>query len=61
MNEGKLGAVVWLPAGTYRITQTLEIMESNVVLRGAGVRCRVVSGAAVTVVAAGCGVLQVLG
>lgn len=37
LNEGKTGTVVWLPEGTYKVTQTLEITYSNVVLRGAGV------------------------
>lgn len=29
---------VYLPAGTYLITQSIEITKSNIVLRGAGVR-----------------------
>ena len=36
-NDGNSGVAVLLPAGTYRITQTLEISQSNVVVRGAGV------------------------
>lgn len=37
LNEGKLGVAVYAPPGTYRITQVLEIVASNIVLRGAGV------------------------
>lgn len=37
-NFGREGCVVYLPAGRYRITQTLEILQSNVVMRGDGVR-----------------------
>lgn len=40
LNGGKAGVVVLLPAGRYKITQTLEITQANVVLRGEGVRCR---------------------
>ncbi len=36
-NQGRAGVAVWLPPGQYRITQTLTIGWSNVVLRGAGV------------------------
>ncbi|PRW61133.1 polyadenylate-binding 4 [Chlorella sorokiniana] len=35
-NEGAKGVVVYLPRGRFKITQTLEITQSNVVLRGAG-------------------------
>lgn len=37
-NQGRAGVAVWLPPGSYRVTQTLNIAWSNVVLRGAGVR-----------------------
>lgn len=37
-NEGRQGVAVWMPPGRYRLNQTLEIAQSNVVLRGAGVR-----------------------
>lgn len=40
MNEGRAGVVVLLPAGKYKITQTLEITQSNVVLQGQGVSWR---------------------
>lgn len=36
-NQGRAGVAVWLPPGSYRVTQTLTITWSNVVLRGAGV------------------------
>jgi len=36
-NEGAQGVVVYLPAGRFKINQTLEITQSNIVLRGAGV------------------------
>lgn len=39
-NEGRQGVAVVLPAGTYRVTKMLEIFQSNVVLRGAGVSAR---------------------
>lgn len=39
-NEGRDGVAVLLPAGTYRITKMVEIYQSNVVLRGEGVRNR---------------------
>ena len=38
MNQGSKGVAVIVPAGTYIITQSLEIKHSNIVLRGAGVR-----------------------
>lgn len=37
-NEGREGVAVLLPAGTYRVTRMVEIYQSNVVLRGEGVR-----------------------
>lgn len=37
-NEGREGVAVLLPAGTYKITKMVEIYQSNVVLRGEGVR-----------------------
>lgn len=37
-NEGRSGVAVLLPAGRYRITGYIEIMQSNVVVRGEGVR-----------------------
>ena len=37
-NNGEKGVVVYLPPGRFKITQSLEISQSNVVLRGAGVR-----------------------
>ncbi len=37
MNEGQAGFVVLLPAGTYKVSQTIEITQANVVLRGEGV------------------------
>ena len=37
-NEGRQGVVVLLPAGRYVVTQTIEITQSNVVVRGEGVR-----------------------
>lgn len=36
-NLGKAGATVYIPPGTYRITKMLELTQSNVVVRGAGV------------------------
>lgn len=36
-NEGRAGVAVLLPAGRYRITGYVEIMQSNVVVRGEGV------------------------
>jgi hypothetical protein len=36
-NEGREGVAVLLPAGNYRITNMIEIKQSNVVLRGEGV------------------------
>ena len=36
-NEGRQGVVVLLPAGRYVVTQTIEIKQSNVVVRGEGV------------------------
>lgn len=36
-NKGVNGVAVLIPAGTYRITRMVEIAQSNVVLRGAGV------------------------
>ena len=38
-NGGREGVAVLLPAGTYRLTQMLEIRQSNVVVRGEGVSC----------------------
>lgn len=37
-NKGANGVAVLIPAGTYRITRMVEIAQSNVVLRGEGVR-----------------------
>lgn len=37
-NEGREGVAVLVPPGKYRLTRTVEITSSNVVLRGAGVR-----------------------
>lgn len=37
-NEGRQGVVVLLPAGRYVVTQTIELTQSNVVVRGEGVR-----------------------
>lgn len=39
-NNGEKGVVVYLPPGRFKVTQTLEISQSNVVLRGAGVSSR---------------------
>lgn len=36
-NEGRAGVALAVPRGTYKLTQALEITQSNVVLRGAGV------------------------
>lgn len=36
-NEGRAGVAVLIPEGIYRLTQAIEILQSNVVLRGAGV------------------------
>lgn len=36
-NGGRSGVTILVPSGTYRITQTLEIEQSNVVLKGEGV------------------------
>lgn len=36
-NDGASGVAVLAPAGTYRISRMLEIVQSNVVLRGEGV------------------------
>ncbi|KAL4458885.1 hypothetical protein ABPG75_013750 [Micractinium tetrahymenae] len=35
-NQGRAGVAVWLPPGSYCVTQALTITWSNVVLRGAG-------------------------
>lgn len=35
-NEGREGVAILVPAGTYQITQALEVLQSNVVLRGEG-------------------------
>lgn len=43
-NGGNAGVVVYLPAGRYKITQTIEIKQSNVVIRGAGVSVRLGAG-----------------
>jgi hypothetical protein len=40
-NEGKAGAAVLLPAGRYKITQFIELQQSNVAVRGEGVRSAV--------------------
>lgn len=37
LNEGADGTVVLLPKGVYKVTQALEISQSNVVFRGTGV------------------------
>ena len=37
LNGGKEGVALLMPAGTYRLTQTLDILQSNVVLRGESV------------------------
>lgn len=40
-NEGKAGVAVLIPEGVFRLTQAIEILQSNVVLRGSGVSgCR---------------------
>ncbi|PSC76403.1 Zinc finger CCCH domain-containing 64 [Micractinium conductrix] len=36
-NQGRAGVAVLLPAGRYRVTESIEITQSNVVLRGEGV------------------------
>ena len=36
-NDEEKGGIVYLPAGTYKLTRPLTIMRSNVVLRGDGV------------------------
>ena len=41
LNEGKEGLALLMPAGIYKLTQTLDILQSNVVLRGEGVSCSV--------------------
>jgi hypothetical protein len=38
LNGGRDGVALLMPAGIYKITQTLDILQSNVVLRGEGVR-----------------------
>lgn len=37
LNQGKQGVAVFVPPGTYVITQSITITQSNVVLRGASV------------------------
>ncbi|KAL4435853.1 hypothetical protein ABPG77_000615 [Micractinium sp. CCAP 211/92] len=36
-NLGRSGVAVWVPPGVYRITKMLQIQQSNVVVRGAGI------------------------
>ena len=38
LNGGRDGVALLMPAGIYKITPTLDILQSNVVLRGEGVR-----------------------
>ena len=45
LNGGDEGMAVYLPPGNYVVTQTIEIQQSNVVLRGAGVRWSTASAA----------------
>lgn len=37
-NEGRAGVAVLLPAGRYKVTQFIELQQSNVAVRGEGVR-----------------------
>jgi hypothetical protein len=39
-NGGRAGAAVLLPAGRYRVTQYIELQQSNVAVRGEGVSGR---------------------
>ena len=49
LNNGNEGVAVYLPPGNYVVTQTIEIHQSNVVLRGAGVRWSTAAGACMLV------------
>ena len=39
-NGGSQGVAVFVPEGVYKLTQSIEILQSNIVLRGAGVSRR---------------------
>lgn len=42
-NDGRQGVAVLMPAAVYRVTQMVEIFQSNVVLRGDGVSAPVLA------------------